>query len=89
MPRRSGHCRFDTTHIATGHEEGAAMTSADFAMILTGERMMTKYAGGRERPSRDAIARLAYHFYETRGRREGQDVDAWLSAEQEFTRHYP
>jgi hypothetical protein len=28
---------------------------------------MTKYTGGSERPSRDEIARLAYHFYETRG----------------------
>jgi hypothetical protein len=62
------------------------MTSADILMTLTGERMMTKYTGGRERPSRDAIARLA-NFYETRGRRDGQDVDDWLSAEQELTRH--
>jgi hypothetical protein len=64
------------------------MTIADIAATLTGERMMTKYTGGRDRPSRDEIARLAYHFYETRGRRDGQDVDDWLSAEQELTRHY-
>jgi Protein of unknown function (DUF2934) len=49
---------------------------------------MAKYTGGRERPSRDEIARLAYHFYETRGRPDGQDVDDWLSAERELTRHY-
>jgi hypothetical protein len=44
--------------------------------------------GGRERPSRNEIARLAYQFYETHGRRDGHDVDDWLSAEQELTRHY-
>ena len=64
------------------------MTIVDLAGTLTGERTMTKYTGGRERPSRDEIARLAYHFYETRGRRYGQDLDDWLSAEQELTRHY-
>jgi hypothetical protein len=64
------------------------MTLSEIAAALTGERMMTKYTGGRERPSRDEIARLAYHFYETRGRPDGQDVDDWLSAEQELTRHY-
>jgi hypothetical protein len=65
------------------------MTSADILMTLTGERMMAKYTGGHQRPSRDAIARLAYEFYEMRGRRDGEDVDDWLSAEQELTRHYP
>jgi len=64
------------------------MTHSDIAAALTGEGMMTKYTGGRARPSRDEIARLAYHFYETRGRRDGQDVDDWLAAEQELTRHY-
>ncbi len=64
------------------------MTLSDTAATLTGERMMTKYTGGHARPSRDEISRLAYHFYERRGRRDGQDVDDWLSAEQELTRHY-
>jgi hypothetical protein len=64
------------------------MTLSDIAAALTGEGTMTKYTGGRERPSRDEIARLAYHFYETHGRRDGQDVDDWLAAEQELTRHY-
>ena len=59
----------------------------DIAAILTGERMLTKYTRGPEPPSRDEIARLAYHFYETRGRRDGQDVDDWLAAEEELTRH--
>jgi len=64
------------------------MMRSDIAMALTGGRMMTKYTGGRERPSRKEIARLAYDFYETRGRREGQDVDDWLAAEEQLTRHY-
>ena len=64
------------------------MTLSDIAACLTAEGTMTKHTGGRERPSRDEIARLAYHFYETRGRRDGRDVDDWLSAEQELTHHY-
>ena len=64
------------------------MTLTDITASLTGERLLAKYTGGRERPSRDEIARLAYYFYETRGRRLGHDVDDWLSAEQELRHHY-
>ena len=64
------------------------MTLTDITASLTGERSLAKYTGGRERPSRDEIARLAYQFYETRGRWHGHDVDDWMSAEQELTRHY-
>ena len=65
------------------------MTLSEIAAALTGEQMMTKHTGGGpEHPSRYEIARLAYHFYEMRGRRDGQDVDDWLSAERELTRHY-
>lgn len=64
------------------------MTRSEIVTVLTGEGMMTKYTGGRERPSRDEIAHLAYHLYETRGRRDGHDVDDWLSAEQELTHHF-
>ena len=65
------------------------MTNADFAAAtLTGERLMAKYTGQSARPTRAEIARLAYYFYETRGRRDGRDVDDWLSAEQELARHY-
>ncbi len=64
------------------------MMISDIAVTLTGERMMTKYTGGHERPSRNEIARLAYHFYEAPGRRDGHDVDDWLSAERELTHHY-
>jgi len=52
--------------------------------------MMSKRTGGRrELPSRDEIARLAYELYDLRGRRDGHDVDDWLSAERELARHYP
>jgi hypothetical protein len=61
------------------------MTSIDIAAILTGERMMSKGTGSRDHPARDEIARLAYQFYETRGRRDGQDMDDWLSAERQLT----
>ena len=64
------------------------MTTSNFAAILTGERMLTKYTGGLESPSHDEIARRAYDFYETGGRRDGKDVDDWIAAEQELTRHY-
>ena len=64
------------------------MTLSDIGARITGEGSMAKYTGGRTSPTRDEIGRLAYHFYETRGRRDGHDVDDWLSAEQELTRHY-
>jgi hypothetical protein len=64
------------------------MTMSSIAAALTGEGVMTKYTGAHERPSADEIARLAYHFYETRGRQDGRAIDDWLSAEQELTRHY-
>ena len=74
-------------HLTKTDQEDTAMALTDIAVSLTGERSLAKYTGGRERPSRDQIARLAYHFYETRGRPHGHDVDDWLSAEQELT-HY-
>lgn len=64
------------------------MMISDVAALLTGESMLTKYTGAVGRPSRDEIARLAYHFYETRGRLDGQDIDDWLAAEKELTHHY-
>lgn len=64
------------------------MTLTDVVARLTGERAVAKYTGGRDRPSRDEIARLAYYVYETRGQRHGHDIDDWLSAEQELTHHY-
>ena len=63
------------------------MTISEITAILTGERMMTKDTRGRDRPSHDEIARLAYHFYEMHGRRDGHDVEDWLSAEWELAHH--
>jgi DUF2934 family protein len=51
-------------------------------------RLLADDTGGRERPSHDEIARLAYYFYERRGRRDGHDLDDWLSAEFQLRRHY-
>jgi hypothetical protein len=73
--------------IATARQE-AAMTLSEIAARITGEGSMAKYTGGRTSPTRDEIARLAYHFYERRGRRDGHDVDDWLSAERELAHHY-
>jgi hypothetical protein len=64
------------------------MTIPTIAKVVTGEQMMSKYTGGRNRPSRDEIARLAYLFYERRGRREGSADDDWMAAERELTHHY-
>jgi hypothetical protein len=49
--------------------------------------MTTLHTGGHERPSQREIARLAFYLYEMRGRRDGHDIDDWLSAEQELTHH--
>ena len=64
------------------------MTLSDIAARITGEGSMAKYTGVGTSPTRDEIARLAYHFYERRGRRDGHDVDDWLSAERELANHY-
>ena len=64
------------------------MTLSEIAVALTGERTMTPYTAGHDRPSQGEIARLAFHFYEMRGRRDGHDVDDWPSAERELTHHY-
>jgi hypothetical protein len=64
------------------------MTISDIAADLTGEHIVAKYTGDDERPSQREIARLAYNLYEMRGRRDGHDVDDWLSAERELKHHY-
>lgn len=64
------------------------MPQPAIAAALTGEMMVAKDTGSSERPAPDEIARLAYHFYETRGRRDGHDVDDWLTAERTIASHY-
>ena len=56
--------------------------------VLIGERRMEECAGSQPRPTKGEIARLAYHLYEARGRGDGHDVDDWVRAERELTRHY-
>ena len=64
------------------------MTYSDIEAALIGEGTMTKNTGGRNRPSRDEIARLAYYFYESRGRQDCQDLADWLAAEHELKHQY-
>jgi hypothetical protein len=53
--------------------------------FITGERWMAKDTG-QKRPTREAVARLAYHLYELRGRQDGHDMDDWLRAEDQLAR---
>ena len=65
------------------------MSPSEIVAAFTGEWSMSKRTdGGRERPSAEEIARLAYYFYEIRGKRDGRDLDDWLMAEHELARHY-
>ena len=54
----------------------------------TGEGSMGMFTGGRNYPTRDEIAQLAYHIYETRGRQNGYDIEDWVRAEQELKHHH-
>ena len=63
------------------------MTVSNLVARLSGEQWLAKYAGS-ERPTANQIARLAYHFYEMRGRQTGHDLEDWLLAEQELIQHY-
>ena len=62
------------------NRESAAVTIA----AITGEGWLAKDTGGRQRPTRDEIARLAYERYERNGRKDGNDIEDWLRAEQEL-----
>jgi hypothetical protein len=64
------------------------MTHADISAKVTGEELVIADTEDIERPSQGEIARLAYDFYETRGRTDGRDLDDWLSAERELRHHY-
>ena len=52
--------------------------------IVTGEAWLSKDTSNHRSVRRDEIARLAYHFYEARGRRGGGDLDDWLLSEAEL-----
>ena len=63
------------------------MTISDLVARVAGEGWMAKHYTGSH-PTAPDIARLAYHFYEIRGREDGHAVEDWLLAEDELTRHY-
>jgi hypothetical protein len=44
--------------------------------------------GRRLYPTHDEIEQLAFSFYESRGRQEGQQLEDWLRAEQVLMHHY-
>ena len=55
---------------------------------ITGDGFMGKDTGGRQRPTRDEVSKLAYNRYEVNGRKDGNDIEDWLLAEQELVHHY-
>ena len=64
------------------------MTFTRITAAPTEDRLRMAPPDGRWRPSRDDIARLAYHYFEARGREEGRDVEDWIAAERELTRPF-
>jgi hypothetical protein len=72
----------------TTNATNATISIPNLTGCLTGEAMIAKSTGRRVRPTRDEIGRLAYQFYDARGRRDGHDVEDWLLAEQELVHHY-
>jgi hypothetical protein len=64
-------------------------TTADVIIpSITGEGWTAKDTGGRQRPTRDEVAKLAYNRYEVNGRKDGNDIEDWLLAEHELAHHY-
>ena len=64
----------DASHFVISHAAGESGMGAD--------------TGGRRAPTHDEIAELAFSLYESRGRRDGHDMEDWLRAEQQLVRHY-
>ena len=58
--------------------------AAEHAIGPSGMGMDT---GRRLSPTHEEIAQLAFNLYEARGRQEGQQLEDWLSAEQELVQH--
>lgn len=64
-------------------------STADLILAaVTGEGWMAKNTGSRQRPTREEVARLAYDRYQAGGRKDGNDIENWLLAEQELVHHY-
>jgi hypothetical protein len=64
------------------HDKTSALTRR-----LAGGVSVGKDTGGG-RLTTDAVARRAFELYEQRGRENGHDMDDWLRAERELTRHF-
>ena len=63
--------------------------NADVAIAaIAGEGWTAKATGDRQRPTREEVAELAYQRYEVNGRKDGNDIEDWLLAEQELRHHY-
>jgi hypothetical protein len=60
----------------------------DIVAYLTGESWARHDGSAPARPTQNEIARLAYEFYEERGRVDGHDLEDWLAAERELVRHF-
>ena len=59
--------------------------AADFVTShAAGEWGMGTDTGGRQAPTHDEIAQLAFSMYEARGRQDGHDIEDWLRAEREL-----
>ena len=70
-------------------DERVVTKAADFVTSnAAGEWGMGADTGGRQPPTYDEIAQLAYCLYKSRGQQDGHDMEDWLRAEQELVRHY-
>ena len=69
-------------------DKGVVTEASGFVTAhAAGEWGMGPNTGGRRPPTRDEIAQLAFHLYESRGRQDGHDVEDWLRAEEQLRRY--
>ena len=55
--------------------------------LLAAPSTGTPEAKSAENPPREAIARIAYGYWETRGPQSGSAADDWFRAEREYRQH--
>lgn len=55
---------------------------------IAGEGWTARATDDRQRPTREEVAKLAYQRYEVNGRKDGNDIEDWVLAEQELRHHY-
>lgn len=75
--------------VAVGRLDETVTTEAsDFVTShAAGEWGMGPHTGGRQAPTHDEIAQLAFQLYESRGRQDGHDLEDWLRAEELLGRY--